>query len=284
MINTTHTPNTTMINLLDEGSYNPRQKGDFGFEELLRISNSLESIGLEEMDRVALLNRIDTKYALTIQQLTSVLEAVQHDYRVLEVNGERMTRYRNLYFDTNDFDLYYRHVNGSADRYKVRSREYTNSHRYYLEVKHKTPKDRTIKNRLSTSGLTLHMNSSTADWMHRSYPYDCDELEPKLWNTFNRMTLVSKCMSERVTLDIDLVMYRSGKVVRLPGLAIAEVKVDACCKDSVLLRTMRDMKIHTGGFSKYCIGVALLYEEVKKNNLKPKLKQIEKITGERYYD
>ncbi len=65
--------------------------------------------------------------------------------------GKRLNHYRTLYFDTPDFELYLLHVNGRADRYKVRSREYTDTHLSYLEVKHRTPKDRTIKERLSTA-------------------------------------------------------------------------------------------------------------------------------------
>ncbi len=107
-------------------------------------------ISLKEMDAVALLNRTDTKFVLSTDQLLQALAALQHDYRILSVAGQRLNHYRTLYFDTPNFDLYNLHVNERSDRYKVRSREYTDSRRSFLEVKHKTNKGRTIKERIST--------------------------------------------------------------------------------------------------------------------------------------
>ena len=94
---------------------------------LAALVQKFAPITLKEMDAVALLNRIDTKFVLTNRQLLDALAAVQQDYRVLSVNGQRLNHYRTLYFDTPDFDLYRLHVNGRADRYKVRTREYTDS-------------------------------------------------------------------------------------------------------------------------------------------------------------
>lgn len=37
------------------------------------------------------------------------------------------------------------------------------------------------------------------------------------------------------------------------------------------------MNIHPTGFSKYCIGVSLLYQNVKYNNFKPKLRLVHKL-------
>ena len=101
-------------------------------------------ITLKEMDAVALLNRTDTKFVMTNAQLLSALAAVREDYWMLSVNGRRLNHYRTLYFDTPGFNLYNDHLTGRAERYKVRSREYVDTHLAFLEVKHKTRKDRTI--------------------------------------------------------------------------------------------------------------------------------------------
>ena len=45
----------------------------------------------------------------------------------------------------------------------------------------------------------------------------------KLFNTFQRITLVSKHSVERLTLDIDLSFQAGGTHAALPGIAIAEV-------------------------------------------------------------
>ena len=92
-------------------------------------------ITLENMVSVALLNRTETKFTMPIGKLLSILPAIRQDYQMLSVCGQRLSHYRTLYFDTPDFDLYRMHVNGYADRYKVRSREYTVSGLSFLEVK-----------------------------------------------------------------------------------------------------------------------------------------------------
>ena len=149
-------------------------------------------ISLKQMDAVALLNRIDTKFVMSTGQLLNALAALQDDYWMLAIQGQRLNHYRTLYFDTPDFELYHAHVNGRAERYKVRSREYTDSHLSFMEVKHKTRKDRTIKERLSTAQPVMQIDADLTDWLHDVSPLDGGTLEPKLWNTFTRLTLVSR--------------------------------------------------------------------------------------------
>ncbi len=242
------------------------------------LAEGFDPISLREMDSVALLNRIDTKFVMTNAQMLNALAAVRQDYRILMVHGQRLNHYRTLYFDTPNFDLYHLHVNGRADRYKVRSREYTDSHLSFLEVKHKTPKDRTIKDRIPTAQTVVKINRDSVNWLHGVFPYDSRKLQPKLWNTFTRITLVSKQHCERVTLDVDLTFYAANKVVRLDGIAIAEVKMDSGNRASPFLAQMHAQRIHPQGFSKYCIGVSMLYEQVKKNTLKPQILWLEKMT------
>jgi hypothetical protein len=245
---------------------------------LAAVADVFDPISLKEMDAVALLNRVDTKFVLTNAQLLRALTALQNDYRILEVQGQRLNHYRTLYFDMPDFDLYNLHVNGRAERYKVRSREYADSHLSYLEVKHKTRKDRTIKDRVITAQPLLDVNREAEQWLHGVFPYEGSMLEAKIWNTFTRLTLVSKQFCERVTLDVDLTFYRNDKVVRLDGIAIAEVKLDAQDQTSPFLAQMRAQRIRPQGFSKYCIGVSMLYDHVKKNTLKTQLMRLEKMT------
>jgi len=246
---------------------------------LVALTQDFDPISLKQMDAVALLNRIDTKFVMTTGQLLNALAALRQDYQTLSIHGQRLNHYRTLYFDDPDFDLYHLHVNGRSDRYKVRSREYIDSSLSFLEVKHKTSKGRTIKDRLSTAQPVVQMNLEAENWLHGVFPYDSRLLEPKMWNTFTRVTLVSKQLCERVTLDVDLTFYSADKALLLDGVAIAEVKMDAENHASPFLAQMRLQKIHPRGFSKYCIGISLLYDQVKKNAMKPKLLWLNKMTG-----
>jgi hypothetical protein len=241
------------------------------------LAANFAPISLPQMDAVALLNRVDTKFVLTTGQLITALAQIQPYYWMLSIDGQRLNHYRTLYFDTPDFALYHAHVNERAERYKVRSREYTDSRLAFLEVKHHTRKDRTIKERIRTDGQVMRMTPETGNWLRQVSPLDGGALEPKLWNTFTRLTLVSKQYTERVTLDIDLDFHFNGKVAGLDGLAIAEVKMDAAHGDSPFMAQMRAQKIRQNGFSKYAVGVALLYDQVKKNVLKAKLLWLEKM-------
>jgi len=244
---------------------------------LENLAANFAPISLKQMDAVALLNRVDIKFVMTTEQLLTTLAQIQPHYWMLSINGQRLNHYRTLYFDTPNFGLYHDHVTGRAERYKVRSREYIDSHLAFFEVKHKTRKDRTIKERIPTSGQVVQLSSETNCWLRQVSPLDGGLLEPKLWNTFTRMTLVSRNFSERVTLDVDLAFYAGTKVARLDGLAIAEVKMDANFGASAFLEQMRAQRIRQQGFSKYSIGVASLYEQVKKNSIKPKMLWLEKM-------
>ena len=125
---------------------------------------------------------------------------------------------------------------------------------------------------------TLLVRLEEKGWLKSVFPYQSLALEPKIWNTFTRLTLVSKRLNERVTLDIDLTFYTGAQDLHLGELAIAEVKMDAAHGGSAFLEQMRLQKIHSHGFSKYCIGVSMLVDQVKKNALKPKLLWIDRLT------
>lgn len=234
-------------------------------------------ISLKEMDAVALLNRVDTKFVLTNAQLVSVLLSLPAEYRVLCIENQRMNHYRTLYFDTPDFKLFNLHVNENAERYKVRIREYLDTFESFLEVKHKTRKNRTIKDRISTLSLQPNLTLEAERWLTEIFPFDSQNLEPKLWNTFTRMTLVNEVSCERVTLDTDLTFYSQQNYIRLDGLAVAEVKMCSGHQGSAFLEQMEARRIHPQGFSKYCMGVSMLYKDVKKNALKPKLLSMKKM-------
>lgn len=245
---------------------------------LNQVLNAYSPITLKEMDSVALLNRIDTKFVFSMGRLYSLLAALRPHYRVLSVQGQRINHYRTLYFDTPAFDLYRLHVNGRADRFKVRSREYVDSQLSFLEVKHKTRKDRTIKDRISTPAPLDDLTPESEQWLDSVLPFDSRSLQPKVWNTFTRVTLVSNTGCERVTLDTNLVFSNAFNEIRLDGIVIAEVKLDSRSTRSPFLTRMQDERIHPQGFSKYVIGASLLYDHLKKNALKSKLILLNRMT------
>jgi len=108
-------------------------------------------ISLKEMEGVKLMNRIDTKYTFSIDLLPTIMQLIKADYKVLEIDGNRKSSYKTLYYDTKEFSLYTKHHNGQLNRYKIRHRTYQETGDGFLEVKFKTNKGRTIKRRIETN-------------------------------------------------------------------------------------------------------------------------------------
>jgi hypothetical protein len=100
------------------------------------LLHEFESISLDEMDRVKLMNRVDTKFAFSFRELLDFLPQLVADYFVLEINGIRTPRYESLYFDDDALSFYNDHHNGRMNRFKVRIRNYVDSSLYFLEIKH----------------------------------------------------------------------------------------------------------------------------------------------------
>jgi hypothetical protein len=245
--------------------------------EAAAILSDFDPISLAELSQVSLLDRVEVKYLLPVQLLDPVLCGVQAAYRALVVEGQRLNHYRTLYFDTPDLAMYYRHHMGARNRWKVRSRQYVESRYTFLEVKHKTNKQHTVKSRLSTAALVTSMNRTSAAFLRDKCPYNGLELVPHLWNTYTRITLVSKSHCERVTIDLGLAFAWQGRRLALPNVAIAEVKRDGDAADSDFITLMRQMGVRKQGFSKYCVGISLLYPDVKHNRFRAQHRLLARI-------
>lgn len=242
-----------------------------------------DPISLTELNQVALLDRVEVKYVLPLSLLHELLPSVQPDYRALVVEGQQLNHYRTLYFDTADLAMYQRHHMGARSRYKVRARQYVESRFSFLEVKHKTNKRRTVKSRLPTDALITSLNRSSVDFLRDKCPYNGLELIPRLWNTYTRVTLVSKTHCERVTIDLKLAFAWQGRKIALPEIVIAEVKRGGSSAPSDFVALMRRLGVRKTGFSKYCVGVSLLYPDVKQNHFRGQHRLVARIReGESY--
>lgn len=250
-------------------------------QQLEKLLKQFDPIGLGELNNAALLDRVDTKYALSIEQIYSVLTELKADYRVLEIKGRRLNRYQTLYFDTPDFDLYHQHHNAWGSRYKIRARKYVDSNLAFFEIKHKTNQDRTIKTRMPLDTLATALDDNLQDFVDETLTdYQAAGLEAKLWNEYFRATLVGKQRSERVTLDFQVSFAWGDQQRCLDSLVIVEVKQDQRSQESEFVQRMKAIGLRPLSFSKYCAGVYLLYHGVKMNNFKPKMRRIQKLMQE----
>ncbi|MCH5234194.1 MAG: polyphosphate polymerase domain-containing protein [Muribaculaceae bacterium] len=241
--------------------------------------SGFEPISLEEMGKVKLMNRIDTKYVAHISKIKELLELAQPVYKIQEIEGQRNMPYYTCYYDTGDVDMFYQHQRGKKTRQKIRSRIYEGSDTPpFLEIKSKNNKGRTRKKRVSMEdGDDLNIYSDFLE-SHSNYSYE--NLIPKMENHFYRITLVNKDMTERITIDSGLEFhnFETGNRIQLPEIGIIEWKRDGSAASSELKKLLIKLRIHESGFSKYCIGMAMTNPDLKQNRIKKRLRFINKIS------
>lgn len=246
-------------------------------KKLEDLISQFDPIALEEMDAVGLMKRTDTKYVFSEEELIPLIEGIQGDYRVLEVKGVRSNHYRTLYFDTSAFDFYMQHQNGKLNRNKVRFRKYVDSDLCFLEVKFKNNKGQTIKKRIKVEDFEKELSRDQLSFVNENADVK-NELVPKLWNNFNRITFVNQQLGERLTIDYNLSFEFEGNKMALPNVVIAELKQIRLNRNSPFAEMAKKLKIRDSRISKYCIGSALLNEDLKHNRFKPKILNLKKIT------
>lgn len=234
-------------------------------------------ISLSEMDSVKLMDRTDTKFIFHDSKLPFILNEVQNNYRVLEINNSRISPYETLYFDSEDFDFYLRHHNQKLNRYKVRFRKYVNSNLCFFEVKFKSNKDRTLKERIRQEKMGFLLNGKAKNLIENITKLKAEHLFPKLWANYFRITFVSKQLDERLTIDFNLTFKNETSEKKINNLVIAEVKQEKISFKSPFIRFMYKHHVRSISISKYCLGVTQLFPSVKMNNFKPKLITINKI-------
>lgn len=247
-------------------------------DELLK---PFETITLEEMKSVKLMNRTDTKFVTNTSKLYQLLKMAQQDYYVQVIDGERNLDYDTTYFDTTAFDMYNMHQSGHLNRQKIRFRTYCINHLQFMEVKTKNNHGRTKKKRIEVSDMDLN-DEEKRQFLHKHLRYDVEKLQPVLSNHFSRVTLVNKGMTERLTIDTGLNFHNvlNGSDKDMGQLVVIELKRDGLVYSPVL-QMLRQLRIQPHGFSKYCMGSALAGQDhLPVNRFKCKLIEINKLVNQ----
>ncbi len=241
------------------------------------LIQSFAPISLEQMSGVKLMNRTDTKFVTTTEQLRLLLQMAQQDYYIQEIDGERNLEYDTTYFDTTAYDMYKQHQWGHTNRQKIRFRTYCISGLQFMEVKTKNNHGRTKKKRIEVSDMDVN-DQEKRDFLGQHLRYGVDTLQPALNNHFSRITLVNRAKTERLTIDSALKFNNlvSGQQKDMGNLVIVELKRDGLCYSPVL-EMLRQLRIHPHGFSKYCMGSALTNPQLPVNRFKRKLIEVNKI-------
>ena len=246
----------------------------FIFQNLL---NRLQTLSLDELDKVKLLDRQDTKFVFNQDQLPVILEKIRPFYKILEISNDLVFNYDTTYFDTDDFLFYNQHHNENRKRFKVRLRKYSSNSNLYFEIKIKNNKNRTIKKRLMVGEMNEVLGEKEKNLVSEIIGLPPNQLSPMLNIQFTRITLADLSFSERLTIDTNLSVKNGTGSKIFDQLVISEIKQKKYNPKSDFVQILRNLKIPEMRFSKYCMGMLHVNKEIKYNRFKPKLLQINKI-------
>ncbi len=247
-------------------------------EQIEHIVQSLKPITLNEMDSVSLMKRTDTKFVIHQKDLIEILKRVKNEYKVLQINNNRLLEYTSLYFDTPEKKFYKDHHNGKVNRTKIRMRKYVESNSCFLEIKQKDGKGKTTKSRISIADFEPELSKTSTDFINKTTNHNFN-LKPIIWNNFNRITLVNKKAKERLTIDLNLSFKINDAYKTFSNLVIIELKQERFTRTSPIAKILKSRQINPYSLSKYCIGMISIYKELKYNRFKKKIIKINKITA-----
>jgi hypothetical protein len=244
------------------------------------LLSRFESHGLGDINKASLMHRVDTKYLLPISDLKQLLPSLAPSYSVLEIDNSRLFSYQSTYYDTSELEFYRMHHNGKKNRFKIRLRHYLDSGDQYVEVKHKTNKSITHKDRVlfnSSHGNRKRINELV------SIPFGAGRppLFKSLICSYQRIALADEKNGERLTLDLNLSFKdpRHSRAEPSHQVLIAEVKRENQRAPSAFSDLMDMFRQKPVSFSKYCIGCAQIHSSrIKTNRFKPTLMALNRMS------
>ena len=242
-------------------------------------------IALDELvDQAGLMTRVDRKYLMPVPAVAAVIAGLTPHTRVLEIDGRRDFAYDSVYFDTDD-DLAYRlTAHGHRRRFKVRTRSYLDTGGCFFEVKTKSGRGATVKQRIEYApedrgSLTLRAEQYARGILgaHGHGGSIAERLAPSLISRYQRTTLLLP-EGSRATIDTRLhwldphagplprteaTRHPSGRIAALSAHAIVETK--SAGGASELDRALWRAGHRPTGISKFGTGTAALRPDLPGN-------------------
>ncbi|MFP5282186.1 MAG: polyphosphate polymerase domain-containing protein, partial [Actinomycetes bacterium] len=210
----------------------------------------------------------DRKYLLPLVDVPAVLGSLPADTRVLEIAGRRAFGYRSVYFDTPVWDSYRAAARRRRRRFKIRIRSYLDSDLHFLEIKTRSARGATIKERVryGGDGELGPADREYADPILARIGLDPAALSfaPALLTRYQRSTLFVPRSGSRVTVDTDLVWT----LPHGPSLATADrvvVETKSTRAASEVDRLLWSLGHRPCAISKYATGLAALRPELPAN-------------------
>ncbi len=231
----------------------------------------VEPIGLDELMGLAeLQTRVDRKYFVPASIFRRLVTELADELRVLDIDGRRTFGYESIYFDTPNLTNYRAHLQRRRQRFKARTRTYTDTGLCMFEVKLTGTRGETVKQRVPhpaedsaelTAGALAHLRTALCQAYQQDLP---PGLRPTLATTYRRTTFVSRNGESRLTCDVGLVCLNARHEVRDLGAHVL-VESKSAGRGSAPERILRELGVRPVSVSKYCVGVAALHPELPSN-------------------
>ena len=234
------------------------------------IITALPSITLDAVNGLAELHtRVDRKYVVAVDQADRVLETIAHRLAVLDIDGSRRFRYDSLYFDTPELDAYRAAATRRRRRFKVRVRRYVDAGRCALEIKTRGGRGETVKARIDYEPERIErLNVDAQRYIDLALGADglAHRLQPVMWTSYHRSTVVDLQDRSRITLDRYLEASPSGPTPQWCTLIDALViETKSTAGATPLDRAFWAAHVRPVAISKYAIGMAVHHPHLPSN-------------------
>jgi hypothetical protein len=236
-----------------------------------RAAAMVAPISLKELNALAeLQTRVDRKYFVPAGVFRELIAELSDELQVLDIDGRRTFGYESVYFDTPQLTSYRAHLQRRRQRFKARTRTYTDSGLCMFEVKLTGTRGETVKQRVPhraedsaelTDEALAHLRTSLSQAYHQDLPLG---MQPTLATTYRRTTFVSRNGESRLTCDVGLTCLNVRHEVRDTGTHVL-VESKSSGQGSAPERILRELGVRPASVSKYCVGVAALHPELPSN-------------------
>jgi hypothetical protein len=263
---------TSRLTAIPSTSRVPRVVGSSAERAVAAGAAMVEPIGLEELNALAeLQTRVDRKYFVPAEAFRQMIRELSDELQVLEIDGRRTFGYESVYFDTPNLATYRAHVQRRRQRFKARTRTYTDTGLCMFEVKLSGARGETVKKRVShpaehraelTEQALAHLRLTLCQAYHQDLPAD---MQPTLITTYRRTTFVTRNGEARLTCDVGLTALDLDNEVHDTGTHVLVESKSGGKGGSAADRILRELGVRPVSVSKYCVAVAALHPELPSN-------------------
>lgn len=245
------------------------------------LINSIDGLILKDIPKKEdplYFSRQDYKFIIPVELIEGILNFLKEDFFCRHNSNNCIFHYYNYYFDTDDYKFFNLHKQGKYNRIKIRIRNYESETKSsYLECKRKAKGKCNQKERCKIN-VDMNQNDVLMNELVRKnikhYNLKPSDLKKRTEIAYNRINLMGKAQKSRISLDYDIVVKNDEKSWSkiVPGYAVLEVKTNEYPK-KIIKFLRRSYKIRETDFSKYCIALCVLEDNLKKNKWKQVLKK-----------